>query len=427
MKKYLDYLIPSALVIISTIIFRITELDLTIQNSFYQKINGWYLKDSQPWDFFYHFGNIPALILVVVSLIFLGLSFQFIKYIRFRKICIYIILVMLIGPGLITNTILKDNWGRPRPRNIAEFGGKYNYEEILTIDLESKGKSFPCGHATMGFFFFVLFFIFRRKNQLLSLGFLLFALTWGSLIGLARIIQGGHFTSDVIWAGFIIYLISLVFYDLLKLRRFLFYKVTEQTILNTAKYKILRLIISIGIIVLILIVAIATPYSSEKKYRLPDYNNSQFNSCKIDLSYKSADVDIFLADSCGFDFDIYGFGFPRSKIRNNFDHTLRDSILNLVFSQSISGIFSEITQHVKIYLPNSKKLDCRIFTSEGNMYFGDTQKAKGYIKKNNVKILRTSTNSKGNIETIEFELKKSPKGYLMLNTEDGKIVIGHNR
>jgi len=36
-------------------------------------------------------------------------------------------------------------------------------------------------------------------------------------MGLGRMIQGGHFASDVIWAGGLIYLIGLILYYLLGL------------------------------------------------------------------------------------------------------------------------------------------------------------------------------------------------------------------
>src|SRR5262249_29243443 len=29
----------------------------------------------------------------------------------------------IVGPGLVANTLLKDNWGRPRPSQITVFGG----------------------------------------------------------------------------------------------------------------------------------------------------------------------------------------------------------------------------------------------------------------------------------------------------------------
>ncbi|HCX59124.1 MAG TPA: PAP2 family protein, partial [Candidatus Cloacimonas sp.] len=67
---------------------------------------------------------------------------------RNRKLYLFLVLAMIIGPGIIVNSALKENWGRPRPRDVEQFGGRYAYEAPLEIDLSSPGKSFPCGHAT---------------------------------------------------------------------------------------------------------------------------------------------------------------------------------------------------------------------------------------------------------------------------------------
>src|ERR1041384_767656 len=39
------------------------------------------------------------------------------------RAALFLIATLGIGPGLITNVILKDNWGRPRPAEVTEFHG----------------------------------------------------------------------------------------------------------------------------------------------------------------------------------------------------------------------------------------------------------------------------------------------------------------
>src|SRR5215471_2803901 len=36
---------------------------------------------------------------------------------------VYLAACFIVGPGLIANTLFKDNWGRPRPTQVAAFGG----------------------------------------------------------------------------------------------------------------------------------------------------------------------------------------------------------------------------------------------------------------------------------------------------------------
>jgi len=44
-------------------------------------------------------------------------------------------------------------------------------------------------------------------------------LLYGALMGLARMIQGGHFLTDVIWSGILVYLTGLSLYYLFRLDR----------------------------------------------------------------------------------------------------------------------------------------------------------------------------------------------------------------
>jgi membrane-associated phospholipid phosphatase len=44
----------------------------------------------------------------------------------------------------------------------------------------------------------------------LALGFLLFGIFYGGIIGVARIVAGGHFPSDVLWAGGFVYFTAML-------------------------------------------------------------------------------------------------------------------------------------------------------------------------------------------------------------------------
>lgn len=221
--NWLDFIIPIAIWAVFTLIFRFTDLDLNLQAQFWQKGTGWFLKHAQPWDFIYHYSNLPALAIAIVSLVGLVWGFFQQKLRKYRKICLFLVLGMIVGPGLIVNSLLKENWGRPRPRNIQNFGGKYQYEQVLEIDPSSSGKSFPSGHASIGFYFFILFLLLRREQRKWAIVFLIFGILFGGLIGVARIVQGGHFFSDIIWSGGLGYLSSAALYYLLGIHRSIFY------------------------------------------------------------------------------------------------------------------------------------------------------------------------------------------------------------
>ncbi|MDR2624860.1 MAG: phosphatase PAP2 family protein [Zoogloeaceae bacterium] len=110
----------------------------------------------------------------------------------------YLLVVLLLGPGLVIDVALKDHWGRARPAKIIEFGGSARFSPALQPSNQCrKNCSFVSGHASAGFFAVSLGFLggaaARRRWTLIGLAL-------GSLAGLGRVSQGGHFLSDVVFA-----------------------------------------------------------------------------------------------------------------------------------------------------------------------------------------------------------------------------------
>ena len=117
------------------------------------------------------------------------------------KATLFLGLTLALGPGLTTNVLLKDNWGRPRPVDIVEFGGRASYVKPWTpSDQCPKNCSFVSGEAS-GAFWLVAF------SPLLPGLYGTAALAAGALAGLVvggvRVAYGGHFLSDVLFAGFV--------------------------------------------------------------------------------------------------------------------------------------------------------------------------------------------------------------------------------
>ena len=58
--------------------------------------------------------------------------------------------MLAIGPGLVANVILKDNWGRARPRQVVEFGGTKQFTPPLVPVRECvRNCSFVSGEASV--------------------------------------------------------------------------------------------------------------------------------------------------------------------------------------------------------------------------------------------------------------------------------------
>lgn len=124
------------------------------------------------------------------------------RLLGFRQVrCLFVISVLIIGPGVVANLILKDNVGRARPREVIEFGGTKAYTPPLILSRECDHNcSFVSGEASSQFaaFFALAFVLPQFRKALLGV-----ALTTGFLAGAVRIAQGGHFVSDVVFAGIV--------------------------------------------------------------------------------------------------------------------------------------------------------------------------------------------------------------------------------
>ena len=187
------------------------ELDIRFSTFFYDPVSRFFLADAPFCRWVYESVEIISTAWVVLAILmlaavwirkknFFGLS---------AKHLIYLLAALAIGPGLIVNMILKDNWGRARPYDVNQFGGTSAFTPAFVISGECHHNcSFVSGHAAMGFYFIAFGFLCRRRRSLLFL----LAGIYGAVVGLARILQGGHFLSDVVFAFFIIHAVSAVLY-----------------------------------------------------------------------------------------------------------------------------------------------------------------------------------------------------------------------
>ncbi len=124
------------------------------------------------------------------------------------RIAAFLTLSLIIGPGLIVNTLFKDNWGRARPHQIVEFGGQAHFSPAAFLsDQCIKNCSFPSGHGALAFWLtaFALVSPPRWRGPAMAA-----ALTIGVLIGAMRVAQGGHFLSDTIASALIAVVVNWI-------------------------------------------------------------------------------------------------------------------------------------------------------------------------------------------------------------------------
>ncbi len=121
-----------------------------------------------------------------------------------RRVAVLAMCAALVGPGLVIEGVLKNTVGRPRPVQVDVFGGPKAYQGPFVIGEDpSRHKSFCSSHAAAGFALMGLGLgcgpVWRRR-------WFLIGTVAGSVVGMGRILQGGHFLSDIIFAFYAVWL-----------------------------------------------------------------------------------------------------------------------------------------------------------------------------------------------------------------------------
>lgn len=159
--------------------------------------------DMGAWgDFFFKYAPLPSWIACFIFAVILlrKRSSPFLK-----RSALVVLFSFIVGCGFITHLLLKEGWGRPRPKQTVFFGGTHTYYPwYLPAHLYEGGKlrSFPSGHGAitaLGLVFLEIGLASGRKK------WVLFGMIWCGVlmlpIGILRIFQGGHYFTDVVMAA----------------------------------------------------------------------------------------------------------------------------------------------------------------------------------------------------------------------------------
>jgi lipid A 4'-phosphatase len=103
----------------------------------------------------------------------------------------------------MVNGIFK-NMGRHRPYSVEAFGGPETFTKPFVLGQWGHGDSFISGHVSMAYLFLALAFLVRGPWRKPAFAV---AVLFGLAMGVARVVQGDHFTSDVLLCGVILYLL----------------------------------------------------------------------------------------------------------------------------------------------------------------------------------------------------------------------------
>lgn len=212
-----DFLIPLLLLPALTALIGVTGADLALQQACFVAGKGWIYGNQQPWRILYRAGMFPSFACAIVATMVLVTGFFWARAYVYRKGALFLLLFMLLGPCLVGSETFKQQWGRPRPSQLQIFGGNRQFHQAWERGEAGRGASFPSGHAALAFSMIWPFFLWRRSAPALArVGFAAGACYW-FLMGIARMVQGAHFASDVVWSAGIVYMLGLALYYLLRL------------------------------------------------------------------------------------------------------------------------------------------------------------------------------------------------------------------
>jgi lipid A 4'-phosphatase len=115
------------------------------------------------------------------------------------RAALFVVLTLALGPGLLVNGILKEGWARPRPGSVTEFGGEHRFvpwwDPRGTCD---SNCSFVSGETSSAVWMTAPAMLAPLPWRYAALGA---AALYGLGFAFIRLLAGGHFLSDVIFAA----------------------------------------------------------------------------------------------------------------------------------------------------------------------------------------------------------------------------------
>ena len=192
------------------------RFDIEISALFYNRQINLFDVNAQPWA-----NNSRAAARWLITLIFAPACFAVIgklimpdrRMLIGSRAALFLIITMALGPGVLTNLVLKDHWGRARPIDITELGGSFRFTPWWDPRGECPNNcSFVAGEPSGAFWTLAPAALAPPQWRLLAYGG---ALAFGAAVGLLRIGGGGHFFTDVVFAGVLMFLLIWTTHGLL--------------------------------------------------------------------------------------------------------------------------------------------------------------------------------------------------------------------
>ena len=330
------------------------DVDRRFSAQFFSTENAWFLADSFPWNWLYDYGVAPGIVLSILCFVSWIFSRTDPARARLRPYLLICTLTPFIASVLLVNVVFKDHTGRPRPREITQFNGAWEYKPVLKAGLPGRGHSFPCGHCSIAFTL-TSGIVFWRRSRKFALSSLSVGLAYGILMSIARIAQGGHFLSDALWS------LGIVWLTLIALYYFVFQPPRTENNPVSAFSKQQKWKITGGTAIVLAILALFV-WTRRPFYK--DHNGS-FNistdikqlNLHLPEKWKLGQPVFDQRDNGKFQLIIQGFAPPHTTHYLSFTTVTEESALTLQFNENIVGYHRDFEKILVLRLPEHIKVN----------------------------------------------------------------------
>ena len=345
-----------------TLVFWMTRLDLAAADVFREPCCSWPMAERPFWRLMYRYGVLAGVLLAAAALVTFTLSYWYPARLHaWRRSALFLVVVAALGPGLVVNVLFKDHWGRPRPREVVELGGQERFLPVWVKGGDPQAKSFPCGHCAMGFYLATPYLLLKRRRRALARAVLAGGLAYGALMGAARMVAGGHFLSDVVWAAGMTWLVALATWRALRLDRDAAPEAAAPR--DAPKARLATALAGGALAVLTVGVLLATPYLSSKTFSRTAAEVAASPAAAWEIALDDATVAVEAGPGFEASYEVQAFGFPTSRM--GFAFREEAGTARLVIERI--GWFTERRTRVRLVLPRDGPRPIRIDLGRGKL------------------------------------------------------------
>jgi lipid A 4'-phosphatase len=200
-------------IIVGVLFATFPQWDLQIAGWFWDPVHEQFpLSRMRLLNLFRKIGGWTTWLLVLLPFIALIAKFIFpsARMLIRPSVALYLICSFALGPGLVTNGLLKPVWSRPRPVLVEQFAGAQHFQPWWRPGGDCpRNCSFVSGEASQAFWLLAPASVAPAPIRPVAL--VIATLAASALSGM-RVVYGRHFLTDVVFAAVLTILINALCY-----------------------------------------------------------------------------------------------------------------------------------------------------------------------------------------------------------------------